>query len=146
VAVVVAIGLGVTLGVQHRQLDQARGEQRAVAAVLNAPDARIVTDRAKPGGTVTMVASRSLHRMLVTSAGLPALPSSRTYQVWLIRAVGKKVTFISAGLVPAASSGRTAPLLASGLTAKDIVGVTVEPAGGTKQPTTTPIVELHQDS
>jgi anti-sigma-K factor RskA len=45
-----------------------------------------------------------------------------------------------AGLVPAAISGRTAPVLASGLAAGDKVGVTVEPAGGSGAPTTAPVV------
>jgi anti-sigma-K factor RskA len=34
------------------------------------------------------------------------------------------------------------PVLASGVAADDKVGVTVEPAGGTSSPTTTPIVVL----
>jgi anti-sigma-K factor RskA len=48
----------------------------------------------------------------------------------------------SAGLIPLAAEGRTAPLLAAGLRAGDRVGVTVEPAGGTSQPTTTPILVM----
>ncbi|MCW2906309.1 MAG: hypothetical protein JWL68_1098, partial [Actinomycetia bacterium] len=38
------------------------------------------------------------------------------------------------------AAGRTAPLLAAGLAAGDAVALTVEPAGGTSHPTTTPIV------
>jgi anti-sigma-K factor RskA len=34
------------------------------------------------------------------------------------------------------------PVLASGLLAGDKIGVTVEPAGGTAQPTTSPIVVI----
>jgi anti-sigma-K factor RskA len=58
------------------------------------------------------------------------------YQLWLISPAGA----VSAGLLPGASQGKTAPVLASGLVRGDQVGVTVEPAGGTKQPTTKPIV------
>jgi anti-sigma-K factor RskA len=47
-----------------------------------------------------------------------------------------------AGLLPAPTAGRTAPVLASGLITGDSVGVTVEPAGGTSQPTTSPIVVM----
>jgi hypothetical protein len=45
-----------------------------------------------------------------------------------------------AGLLSAPAAGRTAPLLADRLVAGDQIGVTVEPAGGTSRPTTTPIL------
>ena len=48
----------------------------------------------------------------------------------------------SAGLLRPATGGHTAPVLAAGLQAGDQVGVTVEPAGGTAQPTTTPILVM----
>ena len=48
----------------------------------------------------------------------------------------------SAGLLSEASDGKTTPVLASGLQADDKVGVTVEPAGGTSSPTTTPILAM----
>ena len=73
---------------------------------------------------------------MFTSAGLPVLASSKVYQLWLIGPSGA----ISGGLLAQASQGRTAPVLASGLVPGDEVGVTVEPAGGTRQPTTKPIV------
>ena len=136
VASAVVIALGVVFGIQRGELDAARAQQRAVAAVLNSPDARIVTERSPAGGTATVVVARSLRKLIFTSRGLPALAGSRVYQLWLIGPAGA----ISAGLLPGASQGRTAPVLASGLVRGDQVGVTVEPAGGTKQPTTKPIV------
>jgi anti-sigma-K factor RskA len=136
VASAVVIALGVLFGIQRGELDQARAQQRAVAAVLNSPDARIVTERTQVGGTATVVVARSLRKLIFTSRGLPALAGSRVYQLWLISPAGA----VSAGLLPGASGGKTAPVLASGLVRGDQVGVTVEPAGGTKQPTTKPIV------
>jgi hypothetical protein len=46
----------------------------------------------------------------------------------------------SAGLLKVTSSGSAAPVLASGVLPGDRLGITVEPAGGTQQPTTTPVV------
>ena len=60
------------------------------------------------------------------------------YQLWLIG----KTKIVSAGLLPAATSGRTAPVLASGVVKGDTLGLTVEPAPGRAQPTTTPILAL----
>jgi len=49
---------------------------------------------------------------------------------------------LPAGLLPAPSGGRTRPLLATGLLPGDELGLTVEPAGGTAKPTTTPILVI----
>jgi anti-sigma-K factor RskA len=139
VASAIVIALGVTLGVQRSELDQARTQQRGVAAVLNAPGARLVTERTSLGGTTTVVVARQLGKMVFISSGLPALSDARVYQLWLLQPDGGA---ISAGLLPRASGGQTAPVLAAGWKPGDRVGVTVEPAGGTKAPTTQPIVAL----
>lgn len=136
--VALAVALGLTLASAQRQLDAARSQQQAVAAVLSSPDARILTDRTSLGGTATVVVSRSERKMIFTATGLPALPGAKVYQLWLL---GQPRTR-SAGLLPLPSAGSTAPVLASGLASGDRVGVTVEPAGGTAQPTTTPIVVI----
>jgi hypothetical protein len=135
---VLAVAFGVAgISAQHR-LSAVQAQNRAVAAVLAAPDAHLASDRTSRGGTATVVVSRSEDTMVVTTSGLPGLPSSKVYQLWLIGPRGTR----SAGLLPASSAGRTAPVLASGLQAGDKVGMTVEPAGGTSQPTTKPILLL----
>jgi anti-sigma-K factor RskA len=134
----VVIALGITLAVTRRQLDNARAQQQVVAAVLNSPDARILTRRTSLGGSATVVVSRSEQKVIFTAAGLPPPPGTGVYQLWLIGPPRTR----SAGLLPLPSRGRVAPLLASGLARGDSVGVTVEPAGGSAQPTTTPIVVI----
>jgi anti-sigma-K factor RskA len=136
---VVAVVLGVLLGMARSQLNTARTEQRQVTAVLNAPGARIVTVRTALGGSATVVVASRLHELVFTSRGMPAQPGSKVYQLWLMRANGSAT---SAGLLSLSSDGSTAPVLASGLLPGDRVGVTVEPAGGTTRPTTTPIVVI----
>lgn len=138
-AAVVIIALGIVVGVQRSDLSQVNAQQRAVAAVLNAPDARLVSGPTSLGGTATMVVTARLDKMVFTAQGLPALTSARVYQLWLLTPSGGA---ISNGLLPAASGGRTAPVITAGAPAGDKVAVTVEPAGGTKQPTTKPIVAL----
>jgi anti-sigma-K factor RskA len=124
-------------------LGTARESDASIAAVLAAPDARIASATTSAGGTATVVASRRNAAMVFTSSGLPALPPSHVYELWFIGSGGAR----AAGLVPSGggpSGGgiATAPVLASGLTRGDQVGITVEPAGGTSAPTTTPIVVL----
>jgi anti-sigma-K factor RskA len=138
VSIAAVIALGFTLAAKQRQLDAANAQQGAVAAVLNSPGAKLRTQRTAVGGTATVVVSRRQRKMVFTTTGLPPLASSKVYQAWLLGPPRTR----SAGLLPPPSAGKTVPLLASGLTPGDSFGVTVEPAGGTAQPTTNPIVVI----
>ena len=135
-AVAAAVALGVVQSSTQRQLDQAQAENRSVAAVLSAPDARLAVRRTLAGGVATVVASPSRHALVISTSGLPALRGGKVYELWFLSGQ----TARRAGLLPAPAAGRTAPLLASGLARGDAVALTVEPAGGTSQPTTKPIV------
>ena len=133
-AVVLAV---VTVSTQDR-LNTVQAQNRAIAAVLAAPDAQIATGSSTIGGRATVVLSYSQQKMIFTSSGFPALPDAKVYELWLLSSGGAT----PAGLLPESVNGSTAPVLASGLTSADKVGVTVEPAGGTSAPTTTPILVL----
>lgn len=137
-AVAAAVALGVVQSSTQQQLSQAQAENRSVAAVLAAPDARLAVHRTTDGGLATVVASQSRHALIISTAGLPALSGGQVYELWFV--AGQ--TARRAGLLPAPAAGRTAPLLASGLQPGDAVALTVEPAGGTSHPTTTPIVSM----
>ena len=137
-AVAVAIVLGVTQAVTQRELGHARAQTQAVEAVLSAPDARLLTRGTSDGGRATVVVSQSRHALVLTTSGLPVLPAAKVYEVWFM-APGRNRP---AGLLSSPTGGRTAPLLADGLAAGDRIGVTVEPAGGTARPTTTPILVM----
>jgi anti-sigma-K factor RskA len=136
VAIVVAAVLGGLLATTQHQLDTAQARNQQIAAVLAAPDAQIVTSPVTGGGTATVVVSRTEDTLVFTSSGLPELAPAEVYELWLIGTGGAR----PAGLVPEASAGRTAPVLASGLKTGDKLGMTVEPSGGTSSPTTTPIL------
>jgi anti-sigma-K factor RskA len=138
VGVAAAVTLGVVLVSTQDRLNTVQAQNQAIAAVLAAPGTRITSATASVGGTATVVLSYSERKIVFTSAGLPALPSSEVYELWLIGPVQAR----RAGLLSAASNGKTSPVLASGLQPDDKVGVTVEPAGGTSSPTTTPILAM----
>jgi anti-sigma-K factor RskA len=129
-SVAAAVGLGISqLSAQH-QLDQARAT--AIARVVTAPDAHVETARTSAGGSVTVVTSAALREAVVSASGMASLPSSRVYQVWVMTPSGAR----SAGLIHGSS------LLASAVRPGDRIGITVEPAGGTARPTTTPVAVL----
>ena len=138
VSLAVAVALGVIQVSTQDRLDSARAQNQAIAAVLAAPDAQIVTWTGSGSAAASVVVSRAQRKIVFTSAGLPPLTGGKVYELWLIGPPRVR----SAGLLPPASAGKTAPLLASGLVAGDTVAMTVEPAGGTSQPTTTPILTM----
>ena len=122
----------------QRSLRQAQAQNAAITAVLAAPGARIVTGPTSAGGTTTAVVAVARHEVVVTTTGLPGLPVGRVYEMWLIGRTGARPI----GLARPRPFGRTAPILAAGLARGDRLGITVEPAGGTRHPTTMPIVVL----
>ena len=137
-AVVVAVLFGFAQAHSEQELNQARAQNEAIALVLSAPQAKLLTHATTRGGVATVVLAADRHEMVVTTNGLPALPAGKVYQLWLI---GTTKT-VSAGLLPAATSGQTGPVLASGVVQGDKLGLTVEPAPGRTQPSTTPILAL----
>jgi anti-sigma-K factor RskA len=123
----------------NSQLQQAQAANRQIAAVLAAPDARLQTVPVTAGGTVTAVMSPGQEEAVVTTADLPSLSGSLVYQLWVMTSSGAAR---SAGLLTITGTGSTTPMLADGVQPGDRLGITVEPAGGTAQPTTTPVVTV----
>lgn len=121
---------------QQAGADDLRGYQ--IAQVLTSPDAVMLTARVRTGGTATAVISRGERALVFTTAGLPPLPATRCYQLWLMGPSGDR----SAGMLPAQHHRMTTPVIAAGLAPGDRVGLTIEPGGGTHHPTTTPVLML----
>ena len=126
----VAVVFGVANGSMQQQLHQAQTSSQQIAAVLTAQDAVMTTGPVAGGGTATIVMSHSRHALVFTARGLPALPASRGYELWLIGPAGTR----SAGMLPAGSHGMTGPVITSGLRQGDHLALTDEPAGGAARP------------
>ena len=136
-AVVVAVFFGLAQAHTQSELNQARAQNQAITLVLSSPQVRLLSHATTKGGVATVYLAADRHELVVTTSGLPALPAGHVYQLWLI---GKKT--VSAGLLPAANAGLTPAVLARGVVQGDALGLTVEPAPGSIQPTTTPILAL----
>ena len=137
-SIVVAVLFGFAQAHTQQQLNQAQAENEAISLLLSSPQVTLLSRSTTKGGVATVVLAAARHQLVVVTNGLPALPAGKVYQLWLIG----KTKIVSAGLLPAATSGRTAPVLASGVVKGDTLGLTVEPAPGRAQPTTTPILAL----
>lgn len=132
--VVVAGFLGVATVRAQDRAERAEAASRQIIDVLAAPDARQASGRASTGGSGTVVASRAQGQAVVVLAGVPQLPVSQTYELWLMGPSKPR----PAGLVRDAGT----PVIATGLGDATQVGVTVEPAGGSPEPTSVPVLTL----
>ncbi|HEY2441824.1 MAG TPA: anti-sigma factor [Streptosporangiaceae bacterium] len=134
---VAAVLLGALVLVSQHKLSQAETGDHVLAAVLTAPDAKMMTSPAVGGGTVTVVVSRMKGALAFSSAGLPALPGGMRYELWVM---GPQPH--SAGMLPAPQHGMTSPVMATGLLAGEKVELTVEPSGGVPRPTSSPLLMI----
>jgi hypothetical protein len=134
----VAVVLAISMHGAQRRLDQAQRGSAAVARVLASPDAAMLTAHVVTGGSATVVMSHAERKLVFTAAGLRALPAAERYELWLMGPSGKKPV----GMLPSARSGMSGPVVVSGLAAGDRIGMTVEPAAGSPQPTSPPVLML----
>lgn len=145
IAIAIASSIGdIMLGAQLRQaqLQVARSTQHASASARNLAETRsmlfdIVSSDAKhyavEGGEVVTRGGR----LYIAMNALPQPPRGRVYQAWTLAKGAKKVA-PSLTFVPDA---RGVAVVAIPVDARDTaaVAVSVEPDGGSKQPTTKPI-------
>jgi anti-sigma-K factor RskA len=137
-AVVAVIVLAFALAQTRSELALTRSRAAALATVLAAPDAHARTQPVSVGGSATAVYSPSMHSVIVTSASLPPPPAGKVYELWLIGPTGTR----PAGFLPASPGSRSAPVLVTGVQPGDHLGLTIEPVGGTPQPTTQPVLVI----
>jgi anti-sigma factor RsiW len=137
-SIAVAVFFGLSQSHTQDELNQARAQNQALSVVLSAPKVQVLSQVSAKGGTAIVVLAAERHELAVVTTGLPALPAGKVYQLWLI----SKAKTVSAGLLPQAKSGQTPAVLATGAVKGDALGLTIEPAPGSAQPSTKPIVDL----
>jgi len=110
-----------------------------LAEIYAASDTQSQRSEVDGGGVATLVWSNELGRSAVVVDGLEPLPAGSVYEAWYINDAGAA----PAGTFDATGAHKTSWHLLDGtMSAGDTVGVTIEPAGGSKTPTTTPIVAI----
>ncbi|WP_435209744.1 anti-sigma factor [Streptomyces sp. bgisy034] len=136
-----AATLGGTAVWQHQQArearDQARSAARAadeIAAVLAAPDARTRAAELTGGATGAVTVSHSRDRAVFAVSGMAAAPRGKVYQLWFDDGGAMR----SAGLMTPGRSEQTV-LMKGAVDGASGMGITVEPSGGSTQPTSVPV-------
>lgn len=133
VVLVVAGGIGIS------QLGNEPDEQQSLLAegvvrVFEAEDAHRAEMPTENGGTIRVAASPELNQMAVDTDELPPLDDQHVYQLWAVHDGAMQSVGV---LEPDKGAYMDMP------TPDTEVAITVEPVGGSEQPTTDPIMRVN---
>jgi anti-sigma-K factor RskA len=81
------------------------------------------------------VASMQENQIILVARNMPSVPEDRTCQIWVIKGDVPKPS----GLFQPDANGTATPITNS-VRKGDVIAVTVEPAGGSKKPTSDPVL------
>lgn len=139
-AVAAALAIGVA-GVstyayeQHRTAQTMTASAQMVTDVMTASDAHIKPiDLGNSPGSVVM--SSKMGQAVLVAQNVPQLPANQTYETWMITPSGEAHP---AGMWTPSSSGTTAVPIEGDIDLMHGLSVTVEPSGGSAQPTSPPL-------
>lgn len=119
----------------NQQLAAAQAQQEAMLTIMSSPDAQIATTSLPNGGAVTVASSIEVNKAAILANDMPPLPEDKTYELWFISDAGA----VPAGLIDSVQASAM-QILNGEVGGATHVGITVEPAGGSDKPTTTPIL------
>jgi anti-sigma-K factor RskA len=135
-AVVVGIGAMRTNDQLNDELTALRATNSQLNELLGAPDASVSSAAASTGGTGIFVVSREQDRAMFLADGFAALGDTQDYQLWLFQDPTSAPR--SGGVLDSADES----LLAQNLADIQSVAISIEPSGGSPQPTSDPIMIL----
>lgn len=135
VILVISVGIGYSQMQDRNEPPVAAG---SVAQVFKAPDAHTATVQTSDGTKLRIATSADFGQMAVDTDSLRSLTSKQVYQMWALH--NGRAT--SVGVIDDVAAGKVMPIPTYGTT----IAITVEPAGGSKQPTAKPIVEVNPQS
>ena len=134
-AAVIIVGGGATAVVQPWQDDTSQGQRSAGDRVRAAADAETYTQSFPDGSKATLVRSKSQNAAVLTTVDMADAPEGSIYELWLIH----DDQMVPAGLM---SGGDHEVLLEGDAASANGFGITVEPDGGSDEPTSDPIVAV----
>jgi anti-sigma-K factor RskA len=106
--------------------------------VFAAPDVRTVSGQIPTGGTATVVFSREKNAGVLVMNNVAPPRQGTVYQMWLIGDKGPQ----SAGTMDAKAVAPSTTAVLPALGSSKVLAFTVEPPGGSSQPTSAPFAQL----
>ena len=127
-----AVGVGGYVA-ERDQANEFRAQSDTITSIVAASDAKTTDKAFDGGGHVRLIASETADSAYIVAKSLPGLPDGKVYQVWMVKddSPTSQGVFVSSG-----------SMVMKGLDGADRVAITVEPKGGSKQPSTPPIATL----
>jgi anti-sigma-K factor RskA len=143
---VVFLGVGLGVGTSFAPSNEpGPGTTQASSGldrIYAASDFKRSTAKVAGGGTATVVWSNEVGKSAVILDGVAPAPKGKTYQLWYIGSEGTGGKITAAGLLDGSTDGVDAAVLSGDRSHDVTIGMTVEPEGGSEQPTTTPIMAV----
>lgn len=131
-AVVAILGVGAALWQPWAPSEDS--SLTAAERVLTAPDAQSVAVDLGEAGRATVTRSESVGKAVITTEDMAPAPAGKVFELWLQDDEG---AMIPAGLMPPGEDNQV--VLEGDAAAATAVGITVEPEGGSPEPTSDPI-------
>ncbi|WP_209324338.1 anti-sigma factor [Brevibacterium renqingii] len=138
---IVVAGFGATIWQQNQRQNELEADLAATqqqldesTRLMEATDLRTSTAELPEGGSVTVLSSESQQLIRLSPNDVGPAPSGKSMQMWVIGDSGPE----SVGLM----SDKAVTIADEKFSAGSVFGITVEPEGGSKQPTTDPIVAI----
>jgi anti-sigma-K factor RskA len=122
-------------GITWSPWDDGADDQVTAAQVLGAKDAKRF-EQTIDGARATIVRSASLGTAVIVADNMPSAPDGKDFQLWLDQP-GRGM--VSAGLMPHGSAPTVTIVLKGDAATATGAGITVEPAGGSRAPTSAPL-------
>lgn len=132
------IALGVRLDTVQDELDRSEQIGAQMRQLVEAEDMEMVRVR-DDGSQGTVLVARSLDLAVFIGDGMAPAPADHTYQLWLMHEDG---VVVSAGVLGSPPDGHVGPVTARGLAGVERMGITIEPDGGSPQPTSDTVMMI----
>jgi len=116
---------------QHQDANRSHARTVAITSVLDSRDAAFVTG-AVATGRARIVYSKAEHRLVLIGQNIPQPARGKTYQLWMIDPAGHAT---SSGMFTPDGGGNVLVLASGDLAGVARMGISIEPAGGSRQPT-----------
>lgn len=136
IVAVLVVGVSLLVANLNQRIDELETATSDMAEMLAAPDAQSLAAEGPDGSFARVVLSASRGEAMFLADGMDPAPHEHTYELWVIDDEGAH----SAGLFDVDETGRVTQLMSGDMERAAAIGVTVEPEGGSPQPTTEPVM------
>ncbi len=134
----IAVGLGVVVTQLQSRITDLEDRNAMVMAIMAEPDVVMTAAPGPDGAQAHAMLSPSRGEGMVAFSNLQPAPADQVFQLWAIAADG----IHPMDLFEVGPDGRTVRLLRGDMAGVTALGVTMEPAGGSPQPTSAPMIVI----